>query len=555
MQVYSNELSNAENKPSGNEQAINLSSGILNFLNERQKHLQKISGSGDSTIRISEILGSIALFYERIRNIVEYKGEYVLRRNAIERMMKRLLWAHTARDIERVSSTLIRELVWAKYLPNDTIPKSKIHEVAKVIHKYVSLLNGCLMRSYTMTPSQIKTWIWGVASCEIEEVLDPSIREPYVQLMFSWFKTYFKWQDLSISDQHKDIQIYLAIHRALVKSDAEIMRYHLLLKFYPKWKNATSEDVQQLIVNFSQLYETIETELEFPNNLLLYRRMQKYTAPFEIFHQLVKEDGLNIKNTLSNEQIFNEKVRDICRRKYARIQQKVNSGIIRSIVYIFLTKVVLALLIEIPYELYRFGRPSYIPIGINVVLPPLLMFMVGLTIRAPGDDNTRKILTRLKYIIYENPYPQVSNFSVKQKSQNSPLNRIFTFLYFISSLFIFAVITYFLLKIHFTFVGIAIFFIFLSLVLLFGFRVKYTSLELKVTSDKENLFEYLLNNLSLPFLNTGVYLSKGLAKINFLASILDFLIEAPLKTVIEVFEEWTSFMREKREEAVEIPNQ
>jgi len=34
---------------------------------------------------------------------------------------------------------------------------------------------------------------------------------------------------------------------------------------------------------------------------------------------------------------------------------------------------------------------------------------------------------------------------------------------------------------------------------------------------------------------------------------LDFLIEIPLKNIIEVFEEWTSFLREKKEEVVEIP--
>ena len=53
----------------------------------------------------------------------------------------------------------------------------------------------------------------------------------------------------------------------------------------------------------------------------------------------------------------------------------------------------------------------------------------------------------------------------------------------------------------------------------------------------------------------GVYLSKGIAKLNFLTILLDFLIEAPLKIIVEVIEEWTSFIREKREEVVEVPEQ
>jgi hypothetical protein len=35
--------------------------------------------------------------------------------------------------------------------------------------------------------------------------------------------------------------------------------------------------------------------------------------------------------------------------------------------------------------------------------------------------------------------------------------------------------------------------------------------------------------------------------------IMDFLIEAPLKTIIGVIEEWTSFIRERREEVVSVP--
>ncbi len=37
--------------------------------------------------------------------------------------------------------------------------------------------------------------------------------------------------------------------------------------------------------------------------------------------------------------------------------------------------------------------------------------------------------------------------------------------------------------------------------------------------------------------------------------ILDFIIEAPLKSIIGVFEEWTSFIKEKKEEIVEQPDQ
>ena len=52
----------------------------------------------------------------------------------------------------------------------------------------------------------------------------------------------------------------------------------------------------------------------------------------------------------------------------------------------------------------------------------------------------------------------------------------------------------------------------------------------------------------MPILSLGQILSRGLAKLNFLTAFFDFIIEAPFKLVIEVIEEWISFVRAKREE-------
>ena len=71
--------------------------------------------------------------------------------------------------------------------------------------------------------------------------------------------------------------------------------------------------------------------------------------------------------------------------------------------------------------------------------------------------------------------------------------------------------------------------------------------------EKEGLFLRLLDKLSLPFLNLGFWLSKSLAKLNVLMIVMDFMIEAPLKSIIRVFEEWLNFIKEKKREVVEVP--
>lgn len=518
------------------------------FLATRDKEATRDERGAEPTIRVSDVLGSIAHLYERIRNVVEYKGEHVLRRNAIERIFKRLMWERAGHDTERIAMVLLRELIWARYLPNDSVPKSKIKAVGKIINKYLYLL-GLL----TSVSNSDREWVWGVASCEIEEALDPASREPYVILMFEWFKAHFDWNDEAVSQHEKEIQLYLAIHRALAKSDAEIMRYHLLLKEFPQWRTVNEAEVTQFAGKFFSLKREIETHLSFADLLTLFRVVQKHVAPFEIFKSVAAGEGTGLRLLLSNEPLFISRVREVCEGKYRQIQNKVNRGIVRSIIYIFVTKVLFALAIEIPYELYRFGTLTYLPLGINIVVPPSMMWLIGLTIKAPGEANTQRIISRLKTIVYTSGQVGKTNFSVIRVRSNSLLHSVFAGLYLLLFFLVFGVISYLLLQLHYTWVGLFIFFAFLSLVLLFGFRVRFTASELSVTSEREGLLGYLFNNFTLPFLSTGVYLSKGLARINFLTIVLDFLIEAPLKTIIEVIEEWTSFIREKREEVVEVP--
>lgn len=46
----------------------------------------------ESNYKVSQVLGSLAFLYERVRNTLDYKGDHLLRRNAIERILKRQIW-------------------------------------------------------------------------------------------------------------------------------------------------------------------------------------------------------------------------------------------------------------------------------------------------------------------------------------------------------------------------------------------------------------------------------------------------------------------------------
>lgn len=70
----------------------------------------------------------------------------------------------------------------------------------------------------------------------------------------------------------------------------------------------------------------------------------------------------------------------------------------KAVVYIFLTKMILMILIELPYEKLVLGEADFLALYINLVFPPIYMYLVGASIQVPGIRNTQEIVGRKEKI-------------------------------------------------------------------------------------------------------------------------------------------------------------
>jgi len=214
----------------------------------------------------------------------------------------------------------------------------------------------------------------------------------------------------------------------------------------------------------------------------------------------------------------------------------------------------LALMLEVPYEMLIAKSVHYLPLFINVTFPPFLMFLIGLTIKLPSGENTRRITQIIKSFVYTDDDVEKISFSLERKKIGSFVSRVFLAFYIFLFFLMFSGIGLILIGLGFNVLSATIFFVFLSLVLLFVYRIRYTATELNVAGEREGFLSHLFSLITIPFINLGSILSQGFQRINIFLLIMDFLIEAPLKNVITVFEEWNVFIKEKREEVIEVPN-
>src|SRR5436309_14555019 len=85
----------------------------------------------EKKISVNPIVTKFASWYERLRNAMEFREDEVILRATIERILKRRLLL--GGNGKTTAEPLVKELLWARYLPDNEIAESKVHQVEESI--------------------------------------------------------------------------------------------------------------------------------------------------------------------------------------------------------------------------------------------------------------------------------------------------------------------------------------------------------------------------------------------------------------------------------------
>ncbi|MBI2616897.1 hypothetical protein HYW55_02050 [Candidatus Gottesmanbacteria bacterium] len=502
-------------------------------------------------ISVSQTVSLIAFLYEKMRNAVEFREEHLIKRATIERIIKRrMLLNENGRDIAEV---LIKELLWARYYENNTIGEEKIPEVQGIIDKYFFIRNEISAGRSSKEQERIGQFILEVLSCEIEELLSPDHRrEAFTNYVYQIIRPQIAPVNNNVKD--RDILVYVAVERAFAHSDNPLISYHLLKLVIPEITRVSWKTADNVIPQFYASYQEITKSLRNEYSDKIFRYVKKQMPPFFIMRDIFNKASRSIESILTDEAKLKDKVDEACRKRYEETKDRLRRTGIRSFIYIVLTKVLFAFLIEFPYDKYIVQSVSYIPLGINIIFPPVLMGVIILSVRIPGDENTKKIFQLIKGIIANDPSDAetrptlILNQRIRVKS---PLfTTLFTLIYLFTYLVSFGTIIYVLTLLKFSVVSQGIFIFFVTLVTFFAFRVVSITKEYLVI-ENESAFTPVIDFFSIPVMRVGQILSdEVLTKFNILIFFFDFIIEMPLKAIVEVIDEWARFVRLKKEEIV-----
>ena len=541
---------------------------------------KKVSEDQDlAKIRVSSLVSRLAFFYEKARNAVEYEEEHLLRKTAIARILKRqVVIEGVLRQAESldISRHLLIELIRGGYLANDSIPETKIDEISFILEKYIILknfLSAEMSTSFSLKTDINKTkdtiqeknnlisWLLNLAACEIEDNLSPNkIKKVIVGNMFDFLEKKIQLpDDLLEFEKAKDIQIYLSIARSYLKFDEDILSFVLFKYYNGFWlelnkkgvlEEKDKRDIKKVAASFAALKKEINKDLNHPLKKQLDKISRTYSLYFNVLAETIEKDPLALYGEIQKaEKGFVVSIKKACHQKYSKAKTKLWRAAIRSIIYIFLTKSIFVLAIEIPAIRWFNEDLNYLSLAINIVFPAVLLFFIVLTTRKPAEDNTEKIVSGIKEISFISQDKKSALTLRKPRKRNFVAAAIFNLIYAASFCFsIYLIIKLLTLPlIGFTWVSIVIFLFFLAFVSFFSILTTRGIKELLVIERRESLLAFLVDLFYLPIIMVGRWLSNNMSKVNIFVFIFDFVIEAPFKILVDIADDWTKYVREKRD--------
>lgn len=521
---------------SANELALAFSNelSVISYNNAQQA---VANNRDDDIIHIQTTGASLTELYESLRNASQNAEENLLLMHAIERFLERYfsgLINITDNIIKQSGKNLIIELTMAGYLRNDSIHQPTANQITSAIRSAITLKNR-YTKQYSK--AEINRWIVQPLSAQIESLLrDHTKQLALANLAYNYFLQAIDIDQMTDGNRPAtyEAMLYIASQKALLKSDEAAIRLNLLQRY-----GVTMAQY----VNYARFNQQIDTVFADPVLDKLVKLINRHGAPFRIIGRTVATDD-SLAQHIREEKTFLGPYDSAIRESYVDVNKSVNRGILRSVIFLIITKFLIGIAIEVPYDIAVHHQVMWLPLGVNLLLPPIYMIMLRLTLIMPDARNTKALTREASRILYS-PLPTEPFITGHRRSYGKAWNVIYA-LFVIG---VFVTVGWLLMKFaHFEWIHLAIFFVFISTASFLGFRLSRSIREIEVGDEAQTSATILRDFIYMPFVAVGQKISETYSQINIVSRLLDMFVELPLKTILGFFRRWGNFMSAKRDD-------
>ena len=497
----------------------------------------------EETVHVSNVANVILFAYEQLRNASENIEDHLLLQRAILRFYKRNLSFVSKRESTTLGEELVIELTQAEYLANDTIPLSTVKTLDSLIEEYYQTFWRIRKEKNAIPAERLEKWILEILSVKSEQLFNNPIRIlSFAHFAHAHFTKLIKYDSLIVPDESIDTAdyptlLYIAIHKALLRSDDANVRSDLLELYSVK----TADSSQ--FIEFNKRYDSLAA---LRSAAALTRFITKNGAALRILRVTFFEQSKDhLSLDIHHQSQLTNVVEAQIDQEYAAVRKNVNRGIIKSIIFLLITKALIGLLIEVPYDILVTGSIIVVPLVINLLFPPLFLALTALTFKLPGEANKNALVAYIVGMLYDEPGARRPSLKYTE-SVGNPM--IFNTVYAAVFIGAFYLVSTRLIALEFNLVQAVIFIIFLSTASFLGYRLTIQIKELEQVNTSQGLIALVRDFLYAPFIFVGKRISYRFGQLNIIAQILDVVIDLPLKTIVRLVRQWMVFLNNKKDE-------
>ena len=492
---------------------------------------------------LSKISDQAGIVYEKMLNALDNKEEHFLRRYAIRRIAKRIMWFSD--DPQVITRGLLQDLYRGHYLSKASVTRPREEDVRRTISAFL-LLSAAIEASVSVTEFlQLRKYLLDIVAGAIEDRLYLTHNEEAsVRLLARITDDTLVTIGLTLDKSSRELVVYATAWRSLFAADSALLLYKLWLVHYPNWENADTETLSGLAHVFPEFMTSAQGIIEHDLGKRLQPRLRNYSIAVTVLYELLEHYDAGVETLIANRADFEARIRAVVVEKYKQDISRASRRAWQAIIYIFATKTLLAVVVESLYLSVWKASINYVAVATNIVFHPTMLFILTSGLALPPKQNTDRLTLLVKDIVYGGPLPQI----VLTPKRFGIISDIALGLYVAVLGATFAWITWTLLSFGFHYVDIAFFLVFLALVLYFGFRIRYAARRMELTGAREGFLRSLAELFMLPIVSVGRWLVVRFERLNLIAIFMDFFIEIPLKLILQFFDTFSSVLKEKKDE-------
>jgi hypothetical protein len=502
----------------------------MSHVNSAIEQERKLHEDADK-IHVTGMGAAITKTYEQLRNASENSDEILLLQRAIRRFYKRLLI--TPKKFSASGTELISELTMAGYLKNDTVAKATAEKISQQAGEFFILRKAL---SKTVSGDKLNHYTIDILAVKIEALLNNHGRELALSnLAYNYF---IKAIDPDKLFGHKPVSyeamLLAATQKAVLRYDDSIVRHNLIVRY-----GISTSDVAA----YQRFNKQIDAMFDSHDSDSLLHFIDRRSAVFRVMYRQL--DDSDLTTLLTKQDSFLNAFGTATQKSYQAISKSVNKGVWRSIVFLIITKFLLGIAIEAPYDILTVGLVVWGPLIINLLFPPIYMFILRLTLIMPGQINAQELSREISRILYND---EIDPAYFRSEVTSAGFGKIYQTVYTLVILVVAIAVGYYLWTIGFMWVQLAIFYVFVSAASFLGFRLSRWIREIETIDGHQSIVTTTRDLLYMPFVAIGRWVSEKYAKINIVSRVLDVVVELPLKTLLRWIRQWNNFLSAKKDE-------